>query len=152
MLRQEKTVSQISSEYKIHPTQAHEWRKKALVQIQEGFKSPLKKDSREKEQEELIADLYNKIGQLTVELEWLKKSSRLSRSEKSGAVDPDHKIAVSRQCDLLDLPRSAYYYRPKGESKYNIMLMNMIDKIYTECPFYGYPRITHKLRRGGGLM
>jgi len=73
MLEQEKTVSQISSEYKIHPTQAHEWRKKALVQIQEGFKNPLKKDSREKEQEELIADLYNKIGQLTVELEWLKK-------------------------------------------------------------------------------
>ena len=29
------------------------------------------------------------------------------------------------------------------------MLMNMIDKIYTECPFYGYPRITHRLRRDG---
>ena len=29
------------------------------------------------------------------------------------------------------------------------MLMNMIDKIYTKCPFYGYPRITHKLKRGG---
>jgi len=41
--------------------------------MQEGFKNPLKKDSMEKEQEELIADLYNKIGQLTVELEWLKK-------------------------------------------------------------------------------
>jgi len=38
-----------------------------------GFKNPLKKDSIAAEQEELIADLYNKIGQLTVELEWLKK-------------------------------------------------------------------------------
>jgi hypothetical protein len=37
--------------------------------MQEGFKNPLKKDSRLAEQEELIADLYNKIGQLTVELE-----------------------------------------------------------------------------------
>ena len=73
MLKQEKTVSQISSEYKIHPTQAHEWRKKGILQMQEGFKNPLKKDSRAKEQEELIADLYSKIGQLTVELEWLKK-------------------------------------------------------------------------------
>jgi putative transposase len=78
-----------------------------------------------------------------------KKSSRLSRSEKSKAIDPDNKIAIYRQCDLLNLPRSAYYYRPKGESKYNIMLMNMIDKIYTECTFYGYLRITHKLRREG---
>jgi len=73
ILGQEKTVSQICSEYKIHPTQAHEWRKKAIVQMQEGFNNPLKKDSRAAEQEELISDLYNKIGQLTVELEWLKK-------------------------------------------------------------------------------
>jgi len=73
MLGQEKTVSQISSEYKIHPTQAHKWKKKAIEQIEEGFKNPLKKDGRAAEQEELIADLYSKIGQLTVELEWLKK-------------------------------------------------------------------------------
>ena len=73
ILRQEKTVSQICSEYKIHPTQAHKWKKNGIEQMQEGFKNPLKKDSRTAEQEELIADLYNKIGQLTVELEWLKK-------------------------------------------------------------------------------
>jgi len=46
MLGQEKTVSQICSEYKIHPTQAHKWKKSAIEQIQEGFKNPLKKDSR----------------------------------------------------------------------------------------------------------
>ncbi len=73
MLGQEKTVSQICSEYKIHPTQAHKWKKIAITQMHEGFKNPFKKDSRAAEQEELVADLYNKIGQLTVELEWLKK-------------------------------------------------------------------------------
>ena len=73
MLKQEKTISQIASEYKIHPTQARRWKKKAVEQIQESFKNPLKKDSRVEEQEELISDLYSKIGQLTVELEWLKK-------------------------------------------------------------------------------
>ena len=41
ILGQEKTVSQICSEYKIHPTQAHEWRKKGIIQMQEGFKNPL---------------------------------------------------------------------------------------------------------------
>ena len=73
MLKQEKTVSQICSEYKIHSTQAHKWKKKGIAQMQEGFKNPLKKDSIVAEQEELITGLYNKIGQLTVELEWLKK-------------------------------------------------------------------------------
>ena len=62
MLGQEKTVSQICSEYKIHPTQAHKWKKNGIEQMQEGFKNPLKKDSMAAEQEELIADLYNKIG------------------------------------------------------------------------------------------
>jgi len=117
--------------------------------MQEGFKNPLKKDSRVAEQEELIADMYNKIGQLTIELEWPKKSSKLNPGEKLEAIDPDHKIAVSRQCDLLGLSKSTYYWKPKGESEYNIKLMNMIDKIYTKCPFYGYPRITHKLKRIG---
>ncbi len=73
MLKQEKTVSQICSEYKIHGTQAHAWKKKALEQMQEGFKNPLKKSKKEKEQEILLSDLYGKIGQLTVEIEWLKK-------------------------------------------------------------------------------
>ena len=97
----------------------------------------------------MISDLYNKIGKLTVELEWLKKSSKLSPSEKLEAIDPDHKITINRQCDLLGLTRSTYYYKPAGESEYNIMLMNIIDKIYTKCPFYGYPRITQKLKRIG---
>ena len=49
----------------------------------------------------------------------------------------------------MGLSKSKYYWKPIGESEYNIMLMNIIDKIYTKCPFYGYPRITHKLRRDG---
>ena len=73
MLGQEKTVSQICSKYKIHPTQAYKWKKKGIEQMQEGFKNPLKKGRKAAEQEELIADLYNKIGKLTVEMEWLKK-------------------------------------------------------------------------------
>ena len=44
-----------------------------LRSLDQGENAEVGKDSREKEQEELIADLYSKIGQLTVELEWLKK-------------------------------------------------------------------------------
>ena len=73
ILKQERTVSQICSEYKIHPTQAHKWKARGVEQMEEGFKNPLKKDKKVAEQEELITDLYNKIGQLTVEVEWLKK-------------------------------------------------------------------------------
>lgn len=58
-------------------------------------------------------------------------------------------MGVKRQCELLELGRSTYYYESRGEDDYNQLLMNKIDEIYTRCPFYGYPRITAELRRKG---
>jgi len=49
----------------------------------------------------------------------------------------------------VGLPESTYYYRPLEETEYNLMLMNLIDKQYSETPFYGVPRITAWLKRQG---
>ena len=65
-------------------------------------------------------------------------------------IDPDHtRISVHRQCELLSLPRSSYYYRGKGESSLNLELMHLIDEEYTRHPFYGSRRLTAWLRRQG---
>lgn len=54
------------------------------------------------------------------------------------------------QCALLQLARSNIYYERKPAlSSGDIFLMGEIDKIYTKCPFYGYPRITKQLEREG---
>jgi putative transposase len=58
-------------------------------------------------------------------------------------------ISVRRQCELIGLNRSTLYYRPAGESEYNLALMRLIDRQYTRTPFYGYPRMTAYLRREG---
>jgi len=58
-------------------------------------------------------------------------------------------IPVYRQCELLGLSRSAYYYAPRGESYFNLMLMRLIDEQYTRTPFYGVERMTAWLRRQG---
>jgi len=58
-------------------------------------------------------------------------------------------ISISRQCDLLDLPRSSYYYHPAQDNGYNLHLMRLIDEQYTQTPFYGVPRMTAWLRRQG---
>lgn len=73
LLREDKTISEICSEYKIHSTQANKWKKKALESIKSGFENPLKKDKYTEELEKERDTLYSKIGQLTIELEWLKK-------------------------------------------------------------------------------
>ncbi|GAB6886990.1 hypothetical protein JCM13304A_04880 [Desulfothermus okinawensis JCM 13304] len=58
-------------------------------------------------------------------------------------------IPIYRQCELLGLSRSAYYYEPAGESEYNLELMRLIDEQYTKAPFYGSRRMTAWLRHQG---
>ena len=65
-------------------------------------------------------------------------------------IAPDHRsLSVARQCELLSLPRSSLYYRPKGESAENLELMRLIDEAYTQWPFYGARKMTAHLRREG---
>ena len=58
-------------------------------------------------------------------------------------------VSIRRQCELLGLNRASYYYQGVGESELNLMLMARIDEIYTERPFYGWPRMTAQLKREG---
>ena len=67
-----------------------------------------------------------------------------SAEVKRQCVDPDHDLlSVSRQCQLLGLARSSWYYEARGESEENLELMRSIDRLYTKCPFLG----TRKIRR-----
>ena len=69
--------------------------------------------------------------------------------QKRVLIGPDLEFSIQQQCQLLDLPRSSYYYEPLGESERNLKLMKAIDKIYTKKPYFGRPRITHHLRELG---
>jgi putative transposase len=54
-----------------------------------------------------------------------------------------------RQCELLDVPRSSWYYQPREESAENLALMRLLDEQYTRTPFYGVRRMTAWLERQG---
>ena len=58
-------------------------------------------------------------------------------------------IPVYRQCELLGLARSSYYYRSQRDDDYNLSLMNLIDEQFTKTPFYGVERMMAWLRRQG---
>lgn len=74
-LKGELTIAQISSKYGVHATQIAHWKKEALEGIVAGFKSKLK--AKDTSNEELTQHLYEQIGQLTVERDWLKKKAAL---------------------------------------------------------------------------
>jgi transposase len=70
-LKGQKTVGEIASEYKIHPNQISQWKKKALEGMTESF---VRGKNNEVEELESERDrLYQKVGQLQVEVDWLKK-------------------------------------------------------------------------------
>jgi transposase len=75
VMKGELTISQISSKYGAHPTQVTKWKKEAVESIVLGFKSKVK--PRDTSQDHLIRELYEQIGQITVERDWLKKKSVL---------------------------------------------------------------------------
>ena len=65
-------------------------------------------------------------------------------------IEPDHpRISISRQCELLGVNRSGFYYSPEPESSLNIELMHLLDEQFTATPFYGIRRMTACLRRQG---
>ena len=74
-LLQEKTIAEIASSYGVHPTQITKWRDQLKDNVHELFTDKRKQDKGAEEQKNLIASLYQEIGKLTVERDWLKKKS-----------------------------------------------------------------------------
>ena len=69
-----KTVGQIARENAVHPVQVTQWKKVVRDRLPELFETPAAAE--DKDQEELIGQLHEKIGQLSVEVDWLKKKCR----------------------------------------------------------------------------
>jgi len=70
----EKTIAQLSSDYGVHPNLIRQWKKRLLEQLPSIF-SGNGKGSRD-DRAQLESELYRQIGQLKVELDWLKKKSQ----------------------------------------------------------------------------
>jgi transposase-like protein len=72
-LKGQRTANEIASEYGVHPTQLSEWKKQAVDGLATVFAA--QRSKRLQDSETVMARLYQEIGQLKVELDWLKKKS-----------------------------------------------------------------------------
>lgn len=74
----------------------------------------------------------------------------MSPAEKKAMVGKDrHGLSVARQCEILKLSRSAFYYRPAAIDAATLPVMKAIDRLFTLYPFFGSRQIRAALRREG---
>ncbi len=73
-----------------------------------------------------------------------------NRQQRLQHVDKAKELSIARQCELIEVARSSFYYKPAGESKLNLELMRLIDEEYLLHPWLGVPRMTTWLREDKG--
>jgi putative transposase len=73
-VRRERTIAQLSSEYGIHPNLIRQWKRRLLEELPGIFSDKGKRSGND--HAEIESELYRQIGQLKVELDWLKKKSQ----------------------------------------------------------------------------
>ena len=74
-IRGERTLAEIASAYEVHASQITKWKKQALEEMPKVFSKARERGDRQ--QSELVSALYEQIGRLKVELDWLKKKAGL---------------------------------------------------------------------------
>ena len=72
----------------------------------------------------------------------------MTHRDRVGLIDKNNNdINLERQTELLNISRSSLYYQSIGISTEDKIIMDLIDKIYTDCPFYGNRRIRYELNK-----
>jgi putative transposase len=74
-----------------------------------------------------------------------------NKEQRLEHIDKAEKLSISRQCELIEVTRSSFYYKPVGESILNLELMRLIDQEYLLHPWLGVPRMTTWLREDKGF-
>ena len=104
-IKGQKTTTQIAQMFGVHPTQVGGWTRQALSGLPDVFGNGREQIRQQSDAEK--DELYRQIGQLKVELDFLKKRLDLSLEKRRLWIDPRHRdLSVQRQCELLGLPRS----------------------------------------------
>jgi len=156
VLEGEQTLNQIASKYELLPANVKNWKKMFLENMSLAFdKSTVVKEYKQ-EIETLKKDkdaLAKKVGNLTVEKDFLVEKLRSSVSSKTRKtfLDAEHKMSLNQQCKLLHIAKSTLYYAhvKRFSSEWEIKLLNALNEIHSEFPYYGTRRLVTALENEG---
>lgn len=74
----------------------------------------------------------------------------MSVEQRRGLIEPEHgQLSVVRQCELVSISRSSFYYQPAGATAEDLGLMRLIEAQFLETPWCGSRQMARHLRRDG---
>ena len=154
LLKEEETIAQIATKYKITAQSISKWKKQFLENASLAFEpakavQEFKNEIKTKDEE--IEELQKQLGKSVVEKEWLAKKleSSVSYKERKTLIENGLKLTKSTQCKLLGISRATHYYKPVPISKTNLKIMHTIDEVATDNSEYGYRFIHQQLLEDG---
>ena len=156
VLEAELTLNQIASKYELLPANVKNWKKMFLENMSLAFdKSTVVKEYKE-QIETLKKDkdsMAKKVGELTLEKDFLegKLVSLVSSKTRKNFTDTKHKLSLNKQCKLLHIAKSTLYYSPikRFSSEWEIKLLNALNEIHSDFPYYGTRRLVTALENEG---
>ena len=153
LLKNEQTLSQISSTYNVTPQNLKNWKKVFLANAEIAME-PSKAVKEYKEELAAVIEqntqLTQIVGKMTVEKEWLeKKLKSLGLSDKRKMIEPELKtLSLRQQCQLLELNRGFLYYVPSAREKEKVLKEQLV-KAFEEVPIYGEAKAHQQLLEAG---
>jgi len=154
LLKEEETISQIATKYKITSKSILNWKKQFLENASLAFDVGGATKAYRDEIDELKSqndDLAKALGKATIKSEWATgKLKSLDFDNKKSLIESKHnKISILEQCEAIGISKSSYYYNPVPMSQENIKLLHKIDEIATDNSEYGYRFIHQQLLEDG---
>jgi len=154
LLKEEDTIAQIATKYKISSQSIAKWKKQFLENASLAFEpekavQEFKNEIKTKDEE--IEELQKQLGKSVIEKEWLAKKlkSSVSSKERKTLIENGLELTKTTQCELLGISRASHYYKAVPITQQKIKIMHSIDEIATDNSEYGYRLIHQQLLEDG---
>ncbi|HMF86476.1 MAG TPA: IS3 family transposase [Gemmatimonadaceae bacterium] len=135
-IKGDRTLAQLAEQFDVHPNQITSWK----AQLEEGAADVFGSGGGNGGAQPAVdvKSLHAKIGELTLENDFLGRSARQSRFvERKAMINREHGLPITKQAQVLRISRGSVYYLTRPMPEADLAIMRRLDRLHLEFPFAG---------------